>query len=392
MTAPAADPTMPLVPDYDGPSLAGVLPAAAEVLGVPVPLPDSVPSAVQRRKQFDLPDAERVCVVLVDGVGWELLVERGGHAPFMRNRLSQTQVLDSGFPTTTATSMAMFGTGRTPGRTGLVGYTLRDPQRDVLVNMLTWPGVERPQDWQIERTVFERFDEAGVPVLRVGPPHFEGSGLTQAALRGGQFAGATSFEEGVDATIAQLQRGGRQLVYLYWGDVDRVGHHFGWQSAQWGDALAAFDYQLGRLASRLPSDTLLLVTADHGMVDVPFSARRDVADLPNLARGVKLVGGEPRAIHLYCEDGAANEVADRWREELGDDAWVYSRNEVVAAGWLGQFNPRTTTYLGDVIVAARGLTAVVDSRTQTPTSLKLVGLHGSLTSAELRVPLLVDLI
>src|SRR5690625_3584336 len=115
----------PPIPDYHGKNLAGVLPALADSLGVDIPAHPSVgrdglgqveagalvdPSARSGREHRQLlgfPEAERVVVVLIDGLGWQLLAERAGHAPFLRSLMDQGEAIAAGFPTTTVTSMTL---------------------------------------------------------------------------------------------------------------------------------------------------------------------------------------------------------------------------------------------------------------------------------------------
>lgn len=368
-------------PDYAGPSLSGLLPAVADSLGTPVP------DGPARRAQLGLPEAHRVCVVLVDGLGYENLTERAGHAPFLRSLLNGSAPLSAGYPSTTAASMGSFGTGTGPGRTGLVGYTVRNPASGGLANMVSWDGLGPAREWQREPTVFERLVAHGVTVTTVGPAKFMGSGLTEAALRGGGYRAAESLSQRVDAVLRLLREPG--LVYLYWGDVDKTGHHEGAGSWQWGDQLEALDGELRRLVRSLPRGASVVVTADHGMVDVDPARRHDVATTPGLAEGVALVAGEPRALHVHLEQGVDPRAAEaRWADVLGGDAVVLTGDDAVAAGLFGPVSAHVRPLIGDLVVAATGRATVVDSRTQTPASLQLVGVHGSLTHAELRVPLL----
>ncbi|WP_169165278.1 alkaline phosphatase family protein [Cellulomonas taurus] len=371
-----------MLPDYRGRSLSGVLPAAAAALGV------DVPDGARRRDQLGLPRAERVCVVLVDGLGQENLAERSGHAPFLRSLLAGSKALHAGYPSTTAASMGSFGTGTSPGRTGMLGYTVRNPETGALGNLVSWTGLPASERWQREPTVLQALVDAGVTVTSVGPQKFHGSGLTEAALRGGDHHTAELLPERVDAAVRLLRRPG--LVYLYWGDVDKTGHHHGWGSWQWGDALSAVDGELARLSRLLPPGTTLVVTADHGMVDVDRDLRWDVAADPALCTDVPLTSGEPRALHLHLAEGAdPTAVRDRWQETLGRHAVVLTRDEAVGAGLFGPVAEHVLPVIGDLVVATAGRATVVDSRSQTPASLDLVGVHGSLTPTELRVPLLV---
>ncbi|ADG74593.1 type I phosphodiesterase/nucleotide pyrophosphatase [Cellulomonas flavigena DSM 20109] len=363
-------------------SLAHVMPAVASALGT------DLPGAAQARALLDLPAVRRVCVVLVDGLGHLNLAERGGHAPFLRPLLAASQPLLSTFPSTTATAVAAFGTGRGPGETGMLGYTVRVPATGRLGNLVSWTDMPVATQWQPHPTVFERLVTEGVRVTSVGPARFHGSGLTAAALRGAAYVPAESLAHRVDAVVRALREPG--LTYLYWHDVDKTGHHHGWGSWQWGEALTELDGELARLARSLPRDTLLLVTADHGMVDVDPARRRDVGTDPVLGAQVATTGGEPRALHLHVEDGVdPQDVATRWRDELGDDAVVRTRDEAVDAGWFGPVEERVRPVVGDVVVAMTGAATVVDSRTQTPASIALRGVHGSLTAREMLVPLLV---
>ena len=369
----------PAAPPYGEATLAELLPAMASALGAAV---------TGQPVGLWLPEAPRSVVLLIDGLGDVLLRSRSGHAPFLRSLLTRGQRLSSGFPSTTATSMGSFGTGLPPGGHGLVGYEVLDPDRDVLLNELSWEPHVDPHAWQPNPTVFERLDAVGVPVTRIGPAYFDGSGLTESALRGGAFVAADSFEARIDAALAALRATPRGLVYVYWGDIDKVGHVYGCQSWEWGEELTRVDEAVRRLAEGLPDDAVLHVTADHGMVDVAMDRRLDLAHEPDLARGVRHSGGEPRALHLYCEPGAAPDVAAAWAGRLDGQAWVLSRAEAVAAGWFGAVSAQVLPRIGDVVVATSGEVAVVDSRHQRPQLLALIGLHGSLTVEETAVPLL----
>ena len=128
----------------------------------------------------------------------------------------------AGFPTTTATSMGTFGTGLPPGAHGLAGYLVVDPATGRVFNELTWKDGPNPQAWQPNPTVFERADAAGLRPAMIGPGYFDGSGLTNAALRGATFYPAEGLDDRVDAALAATRRGHR-LVYLYWGEIDKAG-------------------------------------------------------------------------------------------------------------------------------------------------------------------------
>jgi hypothetical protein len=373
-----------LLPRYDASGLAGVLPAVVRSLAVAEP----EVGGNGRLDLLDLPPVRRAVVVLIDGLGYDLLRQRSGHAPFMRGLLPAAYRLTAGFPSTTATSMGTFGTGLPPGAHGLVGYEVLVPGEDRLLNELSWDKGPDPRLWQPNQTFFEGAVADGVAVTRIGPGFFDGSGLTNAALRGGRFTAAHSLEDRVDSALAAVRASKRALVYLYWGELDKVGHVHGCQSWEWGEELELIDRGIARLAAGVPSDTSVQVTADHGMVDAPHALRIDLAHDAELAADVRHVGGEPRSLQLYCEPGATDDVLATWRERVDARAWVLSREEAIGHGLFGAVSEHVLPRIGDVIVAMRDNFAIVDSRTARPKLLALLGLHGSLTPGEMAIPLL----
>lgn len=373
------------VPDFGGKEIGAVIPAALAALGYGSLVPGRVAEA--DRLRLSVPESRHVVVVLIDGLGRHQLEARKGHAPYLRT--AATDTLTAGFPTTTASSLALLGTGQPAGLTGMTGYTAHNPDTGGLANLVSWTGAGTPAQWQPMPSLLERAHDAGLSVLSIGKAAFAGSGLTQAALRGGRFVGADRLAERIDVTLRAAKEPG--LTYCYWGELDAAGHKHGWQSGEWVASLEDADRELRRLAAGLPRGATMLVTADHGMVDVTGGRRWDVATVGALSLDVQLVAGEPRAVHVHVEAGADPEaVAARWRDTLGEYAVVMTRAEVVESGLMGRVPEAHLERVGDVVVAMASTATVVDSRTQTPQSLTLVGMHGSLTPEELEVPLVVE--
>ena len=368
-------------PAYGDRSLGDVVPAVARALGVG---PDAVgppPTGLV------LPDAGSWVVFLVDGLGAELLTRYAHAAPYLSSLVAGSATGTAGVPSTTATSLTSLGTGLTPGTHGLVGFTARVPGTDRLLNHLWWDKRVDPLEWQPHPTAFGRLAHAGVHVTSVNKRDFDGTGLTVASQRGATYVGADRVGERIAAAVSASAHQ-PSLTYVYDSDLDWTGHKFGVASTQWLQQLAMVDHQAEQLREALPSSTRLLVVADHGMVDSPEEARVDVDETDGLRDGVGLLGGEARFRHLYCAAGAVPDVVETWRGTLGDRATVLTREEAVGAGWFGAVEPRVLPRLGDVMVACHGDTAVVSTR-DFPYENTLVGLHGSLTSTEMLIPILV---
>lgn len=372
------------VPAYGSASLSDLMPSVLASLGM-----------ASEAGVLALPETSRAVVLLVDGLGAELLRRHTEQAPFLSSLSARS--LTAGFPSTTVTSLASLGTGLPPGEHGLPGYTSWVQEVDTTVGWLAWSPVSDkrdlreqlvPEQVQPRATVFERAAAAGVEVTVAAPAHFEGGGLTRAVLRGGSYRGAVSPGDTVAQAVAGSRLGARSLVYCYTPDLDLTGHIRGLDSDAWRSQLRLVDRLAEELAARLPAGTVLHVTADHGMVDVPLEAKVDLDSSPVLREGVRAVAGEPRARHVHALPGQATGVLSRWRTELGDRMWVGSRAEAVALGLFGPVvQPAALGRIGDVVAIATSEVAVVQWSSEARFSA-LIGQHGALSDDERLVPLL----
>jgi hypothetical protein len=377
---------VPPAPAFGRRSVAEVLTSAAASLGVE-----------GFANTLGLPRASRVCVVLADGLGRNLLKQKSAHTPFLRSVMQSGQGevpvwLDSTFPSTTAAALATFGTGLPPGQHGMVGYDVLDPAQDKVVNMLgNWDANVDPLAWQPHPTVFERA-AGSVTVTTVSLPQFGNSPMTQAALRGGNFVSAVTSHARTAAAAEAMAAAGPALMYFYVNELDKAGHRYGCQSEQWEHQLEELDATVRRLSASLPAGTTILLTADHGMLDVPEPQRIDYAADPALIKGVRHTAGEPRMVHLYLDDPADHAARERlltaWRARFGARVWAFSREDAMTAGLFGSVRPAVGPRIGDVMIAARDALALYDTRRVRPAAMEVVGQHGSLTKAEREVPLL----
>lgn len=385
--AQAPAPTeLPQAPLYGSKSIAELMTSAAASMGVP-----------GFENRLALPAANNVCLVLADGLGRNLLKQKSAHTPFLRTVAGAGQGavpvwLDSAFPSTTASSLASLGTGRSAGEHGMVGYDVLDPEQDKVINLLgNWDAKVDPLVWQPLPTVFERA-AAEVDVVTVSLPQFGNSPMTRAALRGGRFVAGNSLHARTSAASEAMAGGGRTLMYFYANELDKAGHRYGCQSAQWEHQLEELDSTVRRLSASLPAGTTILLTGDHGMLDVAESQRIDYSADPELVAGVRHTAGEPRMVHLYLEPDASEihreALLAAWRSRFGDRIWAFTREQAVAAGLFGTLRAGVGARIGDVMIAARDALALYDTRRVRPTALQVVGQHGSLTKAEREVPLL----
>jgi len=367
----------PVRPAYGSASLADLMPSVSAVLGVRGATDVLGLGA-------DLAGVDRIAVLLVDGLGTYQIPVAAAHAPILGEL--PTRALTSGFPSTTPVSLVTIGTGALPGAHGVLGFTLRKPDGGIL-NHLRWGEDPDPARWQPLPTRFETAAATGLAVTQVTRPEFEGSGLTTAANRGAAFSGAADPLALSTRMLAALSRPG--LVYGYHPDLDHHGHAAGVGSPPWQEAAEEVGRLVTRLVDGLPAGAALLVTADHGQLNVPAEGRIDMGKDPVLAAGIVAVSGEPRVRYLYVEDGARDDVIAAWRGVLGPAAWVLTREEAIAEGWYGPVPAAHLSRLGDVVVICQGRTVIVAGGWEPERAGELVAYHGSVTAAEMTVPLLI---
>lgn len=434
-------------------ALADVLVGICSALGADIELVDTVndeatcpttslvtnAQATQAAKRLGLDqlgDAQApIVMVLVDGLGWQMLRERAGHTPNLRRLLADSDYLHTCAPSTTAAALTTLATGVYPGAHAMVGYAVRDPllrghlgaghvpgPGDVF-DLITFKNSSHdPLTWQSVPTLIERANakaNAGcgpqLGAVSIGRSKFAGSGLSLAAWRGFKHIGVDALDQRPYQAYRAIKEGAK-LVYLYVGELDHAGHNHGWHSDKWLEALEALDAMVGQLFRRLPAGTRIVLTADHGMVDTDRHHRIDLAKEKELAKDVVAVAGESRFLQLYVPDDVASapaagspglgvagargdggvvensgreelaqSVAKRWAEFLGDRAiWVGTDPSPL----MGALSPGARAAVGDILVALNDNWTVVDSRVQSFHATQLIGVHGSLTPVELEVPLI----
>lgn len=364
-----------VAPAYSDGSIADLIESVCDGL--------AVPGAWDR---LSLGANARVAVLVIDGLGHEQLSEHRDLVPALW--AADRRVVTSVTPSTTPVALTSLGTGLPPGSHGLVGASFRIPETGELLWPLAWRDRPPPSLIQPEPTWWGRAAQAGVTVTAVSPRAYAGGGLTAAALRGAEYVGADGPGERIAEIAHALRQGDRALVYGYWEFVDRAAHIHGVDSPQYRAELVAADEFVARLAASMPAGSRLIVTSDHGLVDCPDAVVLD--DLSGLWADVEVVAGEPRFRHVYTRPGAETAVARVWQDLLGEAAEVLTRAQAVERGWFGTVLPDVTGRIGDVVAVASGhVRLALPSRDSVVSSL--IGQHGSLTAAEMNVPLaLID--
>lgn len=378
-TVPQVASAEPVLPDYGGGCLSSLVPALrARDRAAPTWLPEPVGEAAQ------------VLLLVVDGLGWEQLQEHAADAPTLTAGTGGP--ITSVVPTTTATALTSITTGRPPAEHGVVGYRMAvgDPAgsggpggRDQVLNVLQWATADGDARRRHPPTTVQPhapFLAGGVPVITRA--EFVATGFSAVHLSGTRLVGWR-----VPSTLVveakRFLEGGEPLVYAYYDGIDKVAHEHG-LGEHYRAELRAVDALVAELVGALPPGAVLVLTSDHGQVEVTEPAR---LPSPEVLAATSLVSGEGRFRWFHARPGAAADLFKAAEELFGDDAWVRTRQQIEEERWFGgPLGPTVAARLGDVAVVAREPVAFLDPADTGET--RLLARHGSLTSAEMRVPLL----
>jgi hypothetical protein len=351
-------------PDYSGANVVGIVPA---LLG--------------RRPVAWMPEpvtgARSTVLLVLDGLGWDAWSRYPECLPELRACAGGP--VTTVVPSTTPAALTSITTGTPPARHAITGFRVRVEQS--VLNVVRWQqadGKRAPDPAAVQR--LEVFGGRPVPVVTKSA--FRTTGFTGAHLRGAEFHGWQT----TSALVEQVRRvvaDGAPFVYAYYPGVDEIAHAYGLEAPFYPAELAATDRLVGALLDALPAGTALVVTADHGQVHVGPEGWIGLGPLDAM---VAAYAGDGRFRYLHARPGAAAELLDAARARHRDDAWVFSRDELLDGGWLGPNPvPAARRRVGDVVLAAKGPVGFVDPTL--PRETQLVAAHGSLTAAEMQVPL-----
>ncbi len=358
-------------------SLADVLPSCLASLGI---------SGYENA--LSLPHVSTAVVVLVDGLGSQNLSHAKAHARFLAGAAGGQPKLQTVFPSTTASALATLTTGSVPGVHGMLGYKIRDPRSGQMLNMLKdLAKLEDMPTWLGAEPLYGLARAQDVTPTVVSHSRFASTPLTEVIHRGATMLSANSFDERVDAVI-ELSRGqGKNLVVVYFSELDELAHSHGVSSHQWAAKLEDLDAALERLQSHVSSDVGIIVTADHGVVDIPAHKQILFGSDSDLITGVREIGGEPRCLQLYVEPEADRDLlVVKWRDFVGDTAWVVSREDAVENGLLSGLSDINAPRVGDIFVLARKDVVFYDERDAARSGRNMVGQHGGLSPVEMAIP------
>ena len=328
-------------------------------------------------------------VILVDGLGTANIRSAGGHASFLNQKLGSAKSLFSGFPATTTTSLTSLATGESNGQHAVLGHRIYERELKQNINFLNDLGLDLdPQKYQNLETISERASAQGVTVSTIGPAEYDGSGFTMATMPAAKYISAESFQDRFRASLKALQVP-NSLTYLYFPELDQLAHRFGVDSTNWLNAIEDIDSELAKFAASLPSNSGVVLTADHGVIDVPAD-RHIYLDEYECFIDLEQIGGDPRVGFLYFKSGTDIEgTRQAISQAIGSMCDVVTVSEIVEAGWLAKLSFQAASVAPDLVILPKSDRVVYHRGFAKSRSLLMIGQHGGMTQAEWEVPMII---
>ena len=325
-------------------------------------------------------------VVLIDGLGAENLRQRSGHAPFLSQQLRSSKPITASFPATTSVNIGSFATGMNPGEHGLIGHQVWDRHHDERINLLVgWNERTDPRVWQPHKLVTERAFEIGIRANVIAADEYRLTPFTTATMRLANFVSADSIDDRIDRAIEVARSKEASVSYVYFPELDKYGHQHGWSSPGWANLLEEIDAGVSRLAKNLGSAGML-ITADHGMVETSRD-RQLILDeyLSNLS--LEFFGGDTRTSFLYFNESSDAQAAIDQLEPISYALGAHLSQEVVDAGWFGTIGKEAKDRLPEVILLSKSNYTLYHTKFSKQRAFNMISHHGSISDAELKVPL-----
>ena len=337
---------------------------------------------------LSLPSRNRVLVCFIDGLGVENLKQRSGHAPFLSSQLGKASITYAAYPATTSVNIGCFSTGLMPGEHGLIGHQVFDRFHNERINLLVgWNERTDPLVWQPHQTISERAAESEITANVIAAEEYRSTPFTTATMRSANFVAADDIDSRIDRAIEAASSGGKSISYIYFPELDKYGHQKGWTSDGWAALLEAIDAGLRRLAAKLPKNTGLIITSDHGMVETSKD-RQLVLDQYLDGLSLEFFGGDTRSSYLYFSNKSDAQLAINQLEALEYALGAHHSSELVEAGWFGEIGKEASNRLPEVILIAKSNYTLYHSKFSKQRAFDMISHHGAFSDAELRIPLI----
>lgn len=381
------------LPDYRGASIVNLMSTIAVAFNAPA---NDYPPL----RSFDhapLSAARSIVLLVVDGLGADYLARSCAGSNLHRHRVA---TLTSVFPSTTASAVTALLTGVAAQQHGLTGWHIYFKELGAVTAVL--PLMPRHGGQTLKQSGIDAnpllsgtsiFERLPIPTYVVSPKEIVDSEFSMRYTRTAVRSGYQTLEQ-CFAAITEIVRapGPRRFVHAYYPNLDATAHAFGIGSDNTAACFGRLDAAFTTFAADIAgSDTLVIVTADHGFIDSPPERVIDIAQHPELENMLVLpLCGERRTAYCYVHPGRTDDFEAYVRSEFAGRAQLERSPDLIACGWfgLGAVHPRLAERIGHYTLLMQDDWTIKD-RLLCERQHKLIGVHGGISAAEMEVPLII---
>ena len=319
---------------------------------------------------------KNIVVMLFDGMGSAILDKHCGESNFLvKNKIAD---ISSVYPPTTTAALTSMETGLPPITHGWLGWSMYFKELDTVVNLfrndIRGSEPEQAADYHVARRfmpytdIFTRINASGIDVK---------------ASRVSLFSEyeTQSIDEICGVTEKLCNDDGRQYIYTYWHEPDYSMHEFGTSAEIVKTQLKEISEKVERLTEKL-HDTLIILTADHGMIDVEFDV--NYAELEKYL--LHPLSFDDRSKSIFVKPEYKSVFREEFSKLYGDRYLLLSRDEILAMNLYGygEWHEKTTEFIGDYVAVSTDKYMLDELA---PESDKAA--HAGLCEEEMIVPLII---
>ena len=366
------------------------LPPHPQALGTIRHVFSSALLAVQGKPNpLELRPTKKIVVVMVDGLGIEQIKQRAGHAPWLNSLINKSTITHTSFPATTSVNIGSFGTGLWPGEHGLIGHLVWDRHHDEKLNLLVgWNERTNPLEWQPHQTVASQAIEAGIAAHVISAGEYKETPFTKITMKDAHFSAAESWSDRFKRAKEILATNEPSISYLYIPELDKYGHKNGWTSSGYATMLEDLDVEIRNFVSKLPKDSGVIVTADHGMIETTKERQLVLDDYLENGSHTQFYGGDTRVGFVYLDDPSSIEKVVANLEPVSYAFDMVQTTAAIDAGWFGPIGKEAKNRLPELLLLGKSNYTLYHSKYFKPRSFEMISHHGALSPAETRIPLI----
>ena len=377
-------------PQYDGNSIVNLMSTITQRFGKNHSYPE-----LESLRSDDLEEYDNVILLVLDGLGWNWLKHR--KESFLYDKM--TSKMTSTFPPTTACANMTFFAGYPSQQTGLINWFFNAKETGSMIEILPFrsrhsktPNSLKDDGFDVEDfiTVESLYEGFETDVFHVGDGPIITSEISSYFLQDSTTIASGGYEDVLE-DVEKIENGkSDSYIHAYIPTLDMKGHEFGVESEEFEEAFESIDALLEDLSESLGENTKMIVTSDHGMIDVPEEKRINLEDLDVKQHLATIPGGIGRVRDFFVRPGHTDAFEEKIEEEIGDKCHVFKGEELIEDNIYGHGDEAKTLRerVGDYVVIMKENWFLKDYLPSESRDDPHIGVHGGLSEKELYVPLI----